>query len=241
MPIKIIAGFLLAIALAGSAAAADFERDTIRTSGGELAVTFIGHGTLMFEYGGRIIHVDPWSVLADYASLPRADLVLLTHHHIDHLDSLALFLIRRPDTVTIGTPECARKIHGVRVMRNGDTAEALGIKIEAVPAYNFTRPDRTPVHPRGQCNGYILTFGDTRVYLAGETENIPDLALVRNIDIAFVAMDGVFNMTPEAAAEAVKVFHPRVVYPVHYGASDLSPFAKALEGTGIEVRIRKMR
>jgi L-ascorbate metabolism protein UlaG (beta-lactamase superfamily) len=240
MHIKIIAG-LLAFIFVSSAFSADFERDVISTSGGDLAVTSIGHGTLMFEYGGKIIHVDPWSVLADYASLPRADLVLLTHHHIDHLDSLALFLIRRPDTITIGTPECARKVHGVRIMRYGDTTEAFGIKIEAVPAYNFIRPDKSPVHPRGLCNGYILTFGNTRLYLAGETENIPELALVRNIDIAFIAMDGVFNMTPEAAAEAVKVFHPGVVYPIHYGASDLSLFTKALEGTGIEVRIRKMR
>ena len=98
--------FLLIAFFAVSASAADFERDVIRTSGGDLAVTFIGHGTLMLEYGGKIIHVDPWSVLADYSALPRADLILLTHHHSDHLDSLSLRLIRKQETAILGTYEC---------------------------------------------------------------------------------------------------------------------------------------
>lgn len=233
--------FLLATLLAGIAAAADFERDVIPTTAGDVTVTFIGHGTLMLEFGGKIIHVDPWSSLADYTTLPRADLVLLTHHHIDHLDSLALRLVRRPDTVVIGTGLCAQAVSGVTVMRNGDTAEALGATIEAVPAYNLTPPGRGQVHPKGRCNGYILTIGDTRVYLVSETQNIPELAMVRDIDIAFIAMDGVFNMTPAEAAEAVKVIHPKVVYPYHYGSSDLSPFTRALAGSGIEVRIRRMK
>ena len=238
---KIILYFLLALFLAASVFAADFERDIIKTSGGELTVTFIGHGSLMLEYGDRVIHVDPWSALADYSALPRADLILLTHHHIDHLDSLALRLIRKQDTAILGTYDCSRLFPGVTVLRNGDSTEALGIPIEAVPAYNLIRPARGQVHPRGQSNGYILTFGNTRVYLAAETENIPELSRVHAIDYAFVAMDGVFNMTPEAAAEAVKVFRPTVAYPIHYGVADLSKFVDALKGSGIEVRIRKMQ
>lgn len=227
--------------ITGGTAASGFEEDVIPTSAGDLRVTFIGHGTLMLRFGDKVIHVDPWSALADYSGLPRADLVLLTHHHMDHLDSLALFLLRRNDTVTLGTAECARLVHGVTVLRNGEETKALGLRIEAVPAYNSVRPDRHTVHPRGQSNGYILTFGDTRVYLAAETENIPDLARLMAIDIAFVAMDGVYNMTPEEAVEAVRVFRPKVVYPVHFGTADISKFAGALEGSGIEVRVRKMR
>ncbi len=221
--------------------ASDFEEDVIQTSAGDLRVTFIGHGTLMLRFGGKVIHVDPWSALADYSELPRADLVLLTHHHIDHLDSLALFLLRRNDTVTIGTVECADRVHGVTVLRNGEETKALGLRIEAVPAYNSVRPDRRPVHPKGQSNGYIVIFGDKRVYFAAETENIPELARIMAVDVAFVAMDGVYNMTPEEAAEAVRVFQPKVVYPVHFGTADVSQFSRALKGSGIEVRVRKMR
>jgi L-ascorbate metabolism protein UlaG (beta-lactamase superfamily) len=195
----------------------------------------------MLELDGKVIHIDPWSTLADYAALPRADLVLLTHHHIDHLDSLALRLVCRPDTEILGTYECSRLYPGVTVLRNGDNAEALGIGIEAVPAYNLVRPKQGQVHPKGQSNGYILTVGGVRLYFAAETENIPELSRVHAIDYAFVAMDGVYNLTPEAAAEAVKVFRPKVVYPVHYGVADLSKFSEALKGTGIEVRIRKMQ
>lgn len=233
---------VLAVCLAAAdAGAAGFEKDVFPASAGELAVTFIGHGTLMFEYGGKVIHVDPWAALADYAALPRADLVLLTHHHADHLDSLALRLIRKPDAEVIGTAECARMFPGITILRNGEETAAIGVRIEAVPAYNFSRPNRRPAHPRGECNGYVLTFGDTRVYLAGETDNIPELADLRSIGIAFVAMDGVYNMTPAEAAEAAKVFRPKVIYPIHYGASDLSAFTDALRDSGIETRVRKMR
>ena len=221
--------------------AADFERDIIPTSAGPLAVTFIGHGTLMFEFGGKVVHVDPWSAVGDYSTLPRGDLVLLTHHHIDHLDSLALTLARKPYAKILGTYECSRVYPGITVMRNGDVADTLGLHIEAVPAYNLRVPGKGQVHPKGSCNGYIVTAGGVRFYLAGETQNIPELKDVKNIDIAFVAMDGVFNMDAEEAAAAVKVFMPKVVYPIHTGGADPKELARALDGSGIEVRIRKMR
>lgn len=221
--------------------AVDFERDLIPTSAGPVRVTFIGHGTLMFEFGGKVIHVDPWSAVGDYSTLPRGDLVLLTHHHIDHLDSLALTLARKPYAKILGTYDCARAYPGVTVMRNGDVADTLGLHIEAVPAYNLRVPGKGQVHPKGACNGYIVTVGGVRLYFAGETQNIPELKDVKDIDVAFIAMDGVFNMDAEEAAAAVKVFMPKVVYPIHTGGADPSAFARALEGSGIEVRIRKMR
>jgi len=237
----IIGGILFLLLFSSLLFAADFERDVIPTKAGPFVVTFIGHGTLMFQFGGKVIHVDPWSAVADYSELPRGDLVLLTHHHIDHLDSLALTLARKPYAKILGTWECARLYPGISVMRNGDAADTLGIHTEAVPAYNLRAPGRGQVHPKGACNGYILTAGGVRIYIMSETQNIPELKNIKDIDVAFIAMDGVFNMTPEEAAEAVKVFMPKVVYPYHTGAADVSAFARAMEGTGVEVRIRKMR
>lgn len=233
--------FVVIIFCAATIYAADFERDLIPTSAGPLRVTFIGHGTLMFEFGGKVVHVDPWSAVGDYSTLPRGDLVLLTHHHIDHLDSLALTLARKPYAKILGTYDCARLYPGVTVMRNGDVADTLGLRIEAVPAYNLRLPGKGQVHPKGACNGYIVTAGGVRLYFAGETQNIPELRNVKDIYVAFVAMDGVFNMDAEEAATAVKVFMPKVVYPVHTGGADPKELARMLEGSGIEVRIRKMR
>ncbi|MHB9030319.1 MAG: MBL fold metallo-hydrolase, partial [Candidatus Latescibacterota bacterium] len=137
---------------------------------------------------------------------------------------------------------CAKIYPGVRVVRYGDTLTVAGIPVEVVPAYNpISSVLTSPVHPRGVCNGYILTFGDTRVYFAGETENIPEMRLVKDIDIFFLAADNVYNMTPDMAASAVKVIRPKVYYPIHYSDLDPARIAELLQGSGIEVRLRKMK
>lgn len=235
--------FLLAFSFSANAQRT-FETDTIPTSKGDLKITFIGHGTLMFTFNNQVIHVDPWSVVADYSKLPDADLILLTHNHTDHLDSKALEQIKTDKTTLIYTQECADAYPGGIVMRNGMTRTEKGIKIEAVPAYCLIpRTDpRSKPHTKGECNGYILSFGDKRVYVVSETENIPELKAVKNIDIAFVAMDGIFNLTPEEAIGAVKAINPKVVYPYHYADADLTPFIKAFgKDSGTEVRIRDMK
>ncbi|MBA7592046.1 hypothetical protein ES708_34219 [subsurface metagenome] len=129
-------------------------------------------------------------------------------------------------------------------MRNGMTWELMGIMIEAVPAYCLIERDdpRSQPHTRGECNGYILTFGDKRVYIASETENIPELKEISDIDISFIAMDAIFNLTPEEAVDAVKAYRPKVIYPYHYANADLTPFIDAFNDIReIEVRIRDMR
>jgi L-ascorbate metabolism protein UlaG (beta-lactamase superfamily) len=221
-----------------------FEKDVIKTSGGDLEIFFIGHGSLMMKFGNKIIHVDPYSKLADYAKLPKADLLLITHEHQDHLDPAAIDQIRTKETKVVLTEKGAEKVSGSIVMKNGDVQTVMGIKIEAVPAYNLvqTRENGQPFHPKGQGNGYVLTFGDKRVYIAGDTENTPEMKAVKNIDIAFLPMNLPYTMTPEMVADAAQAFKPKVLYPYHYGDTDTSRVVALLKDSrDIEVRIRKMR
>ena len=220
------------------------EKDTIQTAAGALEITFVGHGSLMMSWNGKTIHVDPYSKLADYSQLPKADLVLITHHHSDHLDTKALDAVCIDKTVILLTKICAEQLGKGVVMMNGDARTVLGIKIEAVPAYNLEhkRPDGNPFHPKGEGNGYLLTFGTTRVYVAGDTESTPEMKALKGIDVAFLPMNLPYTMTPEQVADAGKAFRPKVLYPYHYGETDPRALAGFLKGEkGIEVRIRRMR
>jgi len=221
-----------------------FEEDTITTSAGDLKITFVGHGTLMFDFAGRVIHVDPVSAEADYGKMPKADLILVTHEHRDHLDPAAIAAIRKPSTVILLTAKCAAAVSGGTVMKNGETRTVDGLKIEAVPAYNLVhkRPSGEPFHPRGEGNGYVITFGDKRVYVAGDTENTAEMKALTGIDIAFLPMNLPYTMTPEMVADAARAFRPKVLYPYHFGDTDTSKLNALLAGEkGIEVRIRKMK
>ena len=228
----------------GPGAAGAFEADVIPTSGGGLEITFIGHGTLMFRHGGKVIHVDPWTELADYGKLPKADLILVTHEHWDHLDIRAVETVRKEETVIVAPEAAAKGIRGAVVMRNGGSATFQGIRIEAVAAYNLvhTRSPGVPYHPKGAGNGYVIRFADRRVYVAGDTENTPEMKALRDIDVAFLPVNLPYTMTPEMAADAAKAFRPKILYPYHYGATDVRRLAALLQGEeGIEVRIRKMQ
>lgn len=219
-----------------------FETDVVSTSEGDLAMTFLGHGTLMFTFGDMVIHIDPYGRVADYAALPDADLVLVTHDHQDHLDADALAEIRRDDTQIVVSKACRGKVKGAIVMQNGDGREVAGIPIEAVPAYNVEhmRSPGHPFHPKGEGNGYVLTFGDTRVYVAGDTENIPEMAELDEITIAFLPMNLPYTMSPEMAADAARSVAPEIVYPYHFGNTDATQLTRLLSDTDIEVRIRDL-
>jgi len=220
-----------------------FETDTIKTSAGKLEITFIGHGTLMFSFDGKVIHVDPWTKLADYSKMPKANIILLTHHHRDHLDLKALELIRTKETTLVLTEICSGKVKGDILMRNGDVKTVGGLKIEAVPAYNLVhmRSPGVPYHPKGEGNGYVISFGDKRVYVAGDTENTPEMKALKDIDIAFLPMNLPYTMTPEMVADAAKAFKPKVLYPYHFGQTDTSELVRLLKDVSeVEVRIRKM-
>jgi L-ascorbate metabolism protein UlaG (beta-lactamase superfamily) len=236
---------LLCYGMVSSAAgAAAFKTDTIPTSAGDVKITFIGHASLIFQFGGHTIHIDPFGQLADYAQLPKADLVLITHDHFDHLDTDALAKIRTDHTAVVLTAACAPKVPGGIVMKNGDVRTVQGIKIEAVPAYNLVhlRDGKNPFHPKGVGNGYILSFGDKRIYVAGDTENTPEMKQLSNIDIAFLPMNLPYTMTPEMVADAALAFKPKVLYPYHFSETDTSRLVRLLaDHPQIEVRIRAMK
>jgi len=237
--ILLMIGFALA-----APAQQEFEEDVIETSQGDLKITFIGHGTLMFTFGSKIIHIDPVGREADYSKLPKADIILVTHEHGDHLDSKAIKKICTEKTDLVLTEKCTDKVEGGIIMKNGDVRTVQGIKIEAIPAYNIVhmRREDVPFHPKGHGNGYVITFGDQRVYVAGDTENTPEMKALKNIDIAFLPMNLPYTMTPEMVADAAKAFMPKILYPYHYGNTDTSRIVDLLKDVEeIEVRIRKMR
>jgi len=240
----LLVNLLSAIMVVSALAQEKFETDIFKTSAGDLKVTFIGHGTLMFNFGGKVIHVDPYSDVADYNSLPKAHLILLTHEHRDHLDLKALNAVRTEKTVVVLTEACTKQVQGGVVMMNGDVKTVEGLKIEAVPAYNIVHKRDTgqPFHPKGAGNGYIITFGDKRVYVAGDTENTPEMKALKSIDIAFLPMNLPYTMTPEMVAEAAKRMQPKILYPYHFGKTDTALLVNLLKDEkGIEIRIRKMQ
>jgi len=235
------AGFLMVGVAVLGLAQTEFTSDIFQTSEGDLKITFLGHGTLMFQFKGKIIHVDPVGRQADYSQLPKADLIFITHEHGDHLDAKVVAMIRKESTDLILTETCSLQIKDGTVMGNGDSVTLQGIKVEAVPAYNIKnlRGPGAPFHPKGQGNGYILTFGNKRVYVAGDTENTPEMKALQGIDIAFLPMNLPYTMSPEMVADAAQAFQPKILYPYHYGKTDTSQLVKLLKDVeGVEVRIR---
>ena len=195
------------------------------------------------EYGETVIHVDPVGRYADYSTMPKADVILVTHEHGDHFDKDAVREITKQGTVLALTEACDAVESGV-VMKNGDMKTLKGLKAEAVPAYNLVhlRSPGQPFHPKGRGNGYAITFGNKRVYIAGDTEDIPEMAKLSGIDCAFLPMNLPYTMTPEMAAEAARTFKPKILYPYHVGDTDTDKLVDLLkDAKEIEVRIRKMK
>jgi L-ascorbate metabolism protein UlaG (beta-lactamase superfamily) len=234
----------LALSTASSLnAQVEFQEDRIPTSQGDLVISFVGHGTLMFRHQGKVIHVDPVGREADYAHLPPGDLILVTHEHGDHLDLEAIAEVRKEGTEIVVSRSCADAMEAAHVMANGEVATVAGLQVEAVPAYNLVhmRSEGMPYHPKGSGNGYLITFGDVRVYVAGDTEDTPEMRALENVDVAFLPMNLPYTMTPEMVAEAAKAFRPRILYPYHFGNTDTNELVLLLaEEEGIEVRVRDL-
>jgi len=221
-----------------------FESDIIKTASGDLKITFIGHGTLMFDFGGKVIHIDPVGQYADYSKLPKADIILVTHEHSDHLDIKAIEAIRKETTILMITEACAAKVNGGIVLKNGDKKTVDGFEIDTVSAYNVVhmRSEGVPFHKKGAGNGYAIKISDKKIYVAGDTENIPEMKSLEKIDIAFLPMNLPYTMTPEMVADAAKAFRPKILYPYHYGDTDTSKIVSLMKDVpGVEVRIRKLK
>jgi L-ascorbate metabolism protein UlaG (beta-lactamase superfamily) len=214
--------------------------DTISTSKGPLKITPIKHASVMLEFGGKVIHVDPWSQ-GDYTGLPKADVIFITDIHGDHMDPPKIADIKKEGTVIVAPAAVAKTVTEATVINNGENKTIAGIQVEAVPMYNLVRgPSAGKLfHDKGRGNGYVLTLGGKRVYFSGDTEGVPEIRALKNIDIAFVTMNLPYTMPPEEAADCVKAFKPRIVYPYHYRNSDLNVFTNALKDEKeIEVRLR---
>ncbi len=195
----------------------------------------------MMKYEGKVIHIDPVSQEADYSTMPKADIIFVTHEHGDHLDAKAIGQISTDKTSMIVTKSIFEKIGKGTIMKNGDKLTVQGLEVEAVPAYNLVhmRSPGVPYHPKGIGNGYIITFGNKRVYVAGDTENTPEMKAIKAIDIAFLPMNLPYTMTPEMVADAAKSFKPKILYPYHYGNTDTKKIVELLKNVkNIEVRIR---
>jgi L-ascorbate metabolism protein UlaG (beta-lactamase superfamily) len=236
------AALLSLMLLAGGAQAQTLTGDRIATSGGDLVVHPVAHATLVLGWGGKTVYIDPVGGSEAFAGLPGADLVLITDVHGDHLNAETLQAVVGPNTSLVAPAAVVEQLSDAlkaktTTLANGQTQTLMGIGIEGVPMYNLTA-DRLQYHEKGRGNGYVLTLGDTRVYVSGDTEDVPEMRALQDIDVAFVCFNLPYTMTEEQAASAVREFAPRIVYPYHYRGSDVDKFA-ALVGSdgGIEVRV----
>ncbi|HEY2647004.1 MAG TPA: MBL fold metallo-hydrolase [Candidatus Acidoferrales bacterium] len=213
---------------------------TFPSSAGPVKITPVYHASLVIEAGGKVIVVDP-AKPANFTGLPQADLILITDIHGDHMDPALIAAESKAGTEIIAPAAVAKTVTTAKVLGNGEKTTWGAWTIEAIPMYNSTESrgpkPGTVFHEKGRGNGYVLTYGGKRFYFSGDTEGIPEMRALKNIDVAFICMNLPYTMTPEEAADAVKAFHPKVAIPYHYQGQDTAVFKKALEGTGIDVRL----
>ena len=217
--------------------------DRISTPAGNVVMNFLGHGSLMFRIDTLAIFIDPVTGFGDYKNLPKADIILVTHDHYDHLDIKLINEIKKEGTLVFANEKSIEQIGWAMPMKPGDRQEVSDIVIEAVHAYNIVnmRSPGQPFHPKGSGIGYILTIGGKRFYIAGDTENTPEMKALTNIEVAFLPMNLPYTMTPEMVADAARAFKPRILYPYHYGDTNTEELVELLKGSGIEVRIRGLK
>ena len=222
------------------------DMDTFKTKSGKtLQVTPIKHASMELNFDGRIIQVDPVTEGAepftDYSQWAKADFILITHDHYDHYDSKAVAALFKESTVIVTNANTAQQIGECEVMSNGDTLRlADDLTLYAVPAYNITE-GHTQFHPKGRDNGFILEADGMRIYIAGDTEDIEEMNEIEDIDVAFLPCNLPYTMTPQQLRHAANMVKPKVLFPYHFGNTDIDAMTKALDGTGIDVRIRSFQ
>jgi len=220
-----------------------YEVDVFQTKSGKtIKFHALMHASIRIEYDGKEIEIDPVLKLrdrtVDYSAMPKADYLFVTHEHADHFDQEAIKVLTKETTQLITNKRCGDMQGYGHIMANGDTYEiAEGFTVEAVPAYNTTEANKK-FHPKGRDNGFILTIDGLRIYIAGDTEDIPEMAAIKDIDIAFLPCNQPFTMTPDQLINAAKMVKPKVLFPYHYGNTDVSRIPELLKDDGIDVRIR---
>jgi L-ascorbate metabolism protein UlaG (beta-lactamase superfamily) len=248
----LVASAIVLLYCRGMSAAEDkgLSGDRIATDSGALVIHPVSHATFVMQWNGKSIYVDPVGGGKPFADLPKPNLVIVTHAHFDHFDPKTLEAIEPaggnivlvvPKTVAEKIPESLRDKVTVETLANGEKTEAGGITIEAVPAYNTTA-GKEKFHPKNRDNGYVLTLGGKKVYVAGDTEDTPEMRALKDIDIAFLPMNLPYTMSIEQAAAAIRAFNPKVVYPYHYRSQDGTKAdleeLKRLVGEESEIRVR---
>ena len=219
-----------------------FQKDVIPAKGGDITITFIGHASILMEWNDQIIYFDPSSREANFYELPKATMIFVTHHHGDHCDPAALKAISVDKTKTFMSSLAHEKWSQGMVLYPDQETTVNDIRIEVLPAYNLVhkREDGSPYHVKGECNSYIVTLGGKRIFIGGDTENTPEMKAMKNIDIAFLPMNLPYTMTPEMVADGAKGFRPAILYPYHYGKTDLNEIRELMaDEDEIELRIRK--
>ena len=212
-------------------------KSSSKTPLGLLEIETLGHAALQFRLGDHIIYVDPYSQVHDFSAMPPASLVLITHDHYDHLDLKALSPLLAPETQVIGNPDAAGQLPGAMALRNGQATRWNDLTIEAVPAYNTTGRNEQGeyFHPQGVGNGYVLDFAGFQVYIAGDTELIPEMQQRRGVDVAFLPKNLPYTMSDQMFVQAARTVAPKVLYPYHYFEIDIDRLREELPG--IDVRL----
>lgn len=206
----------------------------------KIEIFFIKHASLIINYDNKLIYIDPITEYADFSKFPKADLILITHEHYDHLDKQAIENLSKDDTEIILNSNSQKILNSGKIMSNGDELVVLNnINIKAVPAYNIT-PEHLQFHPKGRDNGYVLTLDNMKIYIAGDTENIDEMNNLKDIDIAFLPVNQPYTMTIEQANLATKMINPKIFYPYHYGNTKIEELSKLLKESDIDIRIRNM-
>lgn len=224
------------------------QPESISTRKGKLEITPVLHSTMVWQWRGKTIFIDPYGGAARFAGFGAPDLILITDIHGDHMNRETLSDLDLTQATLIAPQAVVDELQDmdflkVNVLANGQRTTWKGIKISAVPMYNLPESADSR-HPKGRGNGYIADIKGTRIYVSGDTEDIPEMRSLENIDVAFVCMNLPFTMTVEQAADAVLDFRPAVVYPFHYrgreGLSDIDQFKRLVnaENSNIEVRLR---
>ena len=220
-----------------------YEVDVFKTKSGKTVKCHaLVHASIRMEYDGKEIEIDPVTKLGnrtiDIAAMPKANYIFVTHEHGDHFDKEAISQLSDNGTRLVTNRRCADMLGSGEVMANGDKIQmADDFTVEAVPAYNYSE-GRTQFHPQGRDNGYILTIDGLRIYIAGDTEDIPEMAAINDIDIAFLPCNQPYTMTTGQLVKAAKTIKPKVLFPYHYGQTDVTTVPSQLQGDGIDVRIR---
>ena len=234
---------LLALCGLHATAADTHETDTIDARNGR-PIQFIAlmHASLRIIYEGTEIEIDPVRKMGqrttDYTAMPKADYIFVTHEHGDHFDPEAIRQLSTDKTRLITNHRCGEQLGYGTLMANGEGLRLPGdITVEAVPAYNTTE-GHLKFHPKGRDNGYVLTIGGTRIYIAGDTEDIPEMAQLKDIDVAFLPCNQPYTMTPDQLVKAARVVKPKVLFPYHFGQTDVSRLPELLREDGIDVRLR---